>query len=213
MTEYGRGRETALASQETERFGSLAHEQRNLLSAAMLAFQMLRSGAIGISGSTGAVLERSLLSLRSLSERSLAETRLDSGSIDRVPMDVATFIEGVEVGAILEAKAKSVQLTVVPALPGCSVLVDPHLLYAAVGNLLGNAFMYTPPGGHVSLRTRLTETAAGPALASDVEDQCGDLSPGLHAGLFRPFERRGRDRSGLGLGLQICRKAWTVAIW
>jgi signal transduction histidine kinase len=37
----------------------------------------------------------------------------------------------------------------------------------------------------------------------DVEDACGGLPPGKIEELFRPFEQRGADRTGLGLGLSI----------
>lgn len=38
----------------------------------------------------------------------------------------------------------------------------------------------------------------------DVADECGGLPPGKAAELFQPYEQRGADRSGLGLGLAIC---------
>ena len=41
----------------------------------------------------------------------------------------------------------------------------------------------------------------------EVEDECGGL-PGDTINLFRPFEQRGADRSGLGLGLAYSR--WAV---
>ena len=37
----------------------------------------------------------------------------------------------------------------------------------------------------------------------EVEDECGGLPPGKAEELFRPFEQRSSDRSGLGLGLAI----------
>jgi hypothetical protein len=40
----------------------------------------------------------------------------------------------------------------------------------------------------------------------DVEDECGGLPPGKAEDLFRPFEQRGADKSGLGLGLSISMK-------
>jgi signal transduction histidine kinase len=40
----------------------------------------------------------------------------------------------------------------------------------------------------------------------EVEDECGGLPPGRAEDLFRPFEQRGSDRSGLGLGLAIARQ-------
>jgi signal transduction histidine kinase len=41
----------------------------------------------------------------------------------------------------------------------------------------------------------------------DVEDECGGLPLGEAEALFRPFLQSGADRSGLGLGLSISRKA------
>ena len=39
----------------------------------------------------------------------------------------------------------------------------------------------------------------------EVEDECGGLPDGNVNALFRPFEQRGADRTGLGLGLAISR--------
>src|SRR5882724_8960618 len=61
VTEFLRLREQSLSVGEMERFAALAHEQRNLLSAAMVAFQVLRIGHVRISGRTGAVLGRALM--------------------------------------------------------------------------------------------------------------------------------------------------------
>lgn len=41
----------------------------------------------------------------------------------------------------------------------------------------------------------------------EVEDQCGGLPSGKAEELFLPFAQRSTDRSGLGLGLPISRKA------
>jgi C4-dicarboxylate-specific signal transduction histidine kinase len=55
----------------------------------------------------------------------------------------------------------------------------------------------------VSLRAVATDKV----VLIEVEDQCGGLPPGKAADLFRPFEQRGADRTGLGLGLSISRKS------
>jgi hypothetical protein len=39
-----------------------------------------------------------------------------------------------------------------------------------------------------------------------VEDECGGLPPGKVDELFQPFQQRGANRSGLGLGLTISRR-------
>jgi signal transduction histidine kinase len=45
----------------------------------------------------------------------------------------------------------------------------------------------------------------------EVEDECGGLPSGDPRALFRPFEQRGRDRTGLGLGLAISHRGVEVS--
>lgn len=47
-----------------ERLGRLAHELRNQLSSAILAFDILKTGSVGVGGSTGGLLACSLAELR-----------------------------------------------------------------------------------------------------------------------------------------------------
>src|SRR5690606_28689568 len=70
VTEYAYQRDSASAERHaadiTERLGCLAHELRNDLTTATLAFGLIQSGKVAVSGSTGAVLSRSLVGLRNL---------------------------------------------------------------------------------------------------------------------------------------------------
>jgi len=203
VTEYSRQREQDLADQEVERLGFLAHELRNLISTANLAFQLLRGGTVPIGGSTGAVLGRSLTGLRDAVDRSLAEVRLASGQHPRRRVLVAEFIEEMEAAALLDARARNLDLTVAPVESSIAVEADRELLASAVSNLLQNAFKFTHARGHVSLRAH----RKGDRVLIEIEDECGGLPPGKAEELFRPFERRGADKTGLGLGLAISRKS------
>ena len=171
----------------------------------MLAFEVLKSGTVGIGGSTGGVLGRNLVALRDLIDRSLAEVRLEAGLHRQQRVPLTQLMEEVEVAAAIEAKIRGLQLTVTPVEPGVVIEVDRQLIAAALANLLQNAFKFSRPGGHVVLRTD-TATAAGRVLI-DVEDECGGLPPGAAEDLFRAFEQRSADRSGLGLGLAIARES------
>ena len=205
VTEYARQREMSLADRETERLGFFAHELRNLLSNATLAFEVLRSGTVGIGGSTGRILGRNLVALRDLIDRSLAEVRLEAGLHRREHVPLRQLMEEVEMSAAIEANVRSLQLTVTPVDPEATIDVDRQLIAAALANLLQNAFKFSRPGGHVVLRTD-TVTAPGRVWIA-VEDACGGLPPGRAEDLFHPFEQRSADRTGLGLGLTIARQS------
>jgi signal transduction histidine kinase len=201
VSEFGRQRELSISEDETERLGFFAHELRNLLSNSMLAFEVLKSGSVGVGGSTGAVLGRNLTRLRDLIDRSLAEVRLKAGIKRRERVPLAEFIEEVEVAATIEAKARGLELTVTPVPQGVSIEVDRQILAAAVANLLQNAFKFTRPGGHVLVKTH----ADADRVFIAIEDECGGLA-GTPEDLFESFEQRSKDRSGLGLGLAIARE-------
>jgi signal transduction histidine kinase len=203
VTEYSRQREQSINAQETERLGELAHELRNALGAAILSFQTLRTGSVGLGGSTSALLGRSLMSLSTLIDRSLAQVRTESGLRTWERVSVREFMEEVEVRATLEAHGRDMILAVTSVGSGVDVVVDRQLLAAAVSNLLQNAFKFTRPHGHVSLKA----SSGNDRVLIEVEDECGGLPPGKADELFRPFEQRSRNRKGLGLGLSISRKS------
>lgn len=205
VTEYGRERDqTTLAGETargTERLGFLAHELRNLLNTAIFAFEVLKTGNVGIAGSTGAVLDRSLKGLQTLIGRSLAEVRLTSGVQSREQFLLSGFIAELAQGASIEARARNIRLVVAPVEDGVAIEADRQVLAAVVGNLLQNAFKFTAAGTTVTLRV---DTGADRVLV-EVEDECGGLREQNTDDLFRPFEQRGADRTGLGLGLAFSR--------
>ncbi len=206
VTAYSSSRERTIAAQETERLGFLAHELRNLLNAAMLSFELIKAGRVAVGGSTGQVLDRSLLGLRALVDRSLSEVRLDAG-IDRFELiAVAALIDEIEIGASLQAQGQSITLVVNSVDRTVTIEGDRQIIAAAISNLLQNAFKFTHKLGTVSLTARTSLDR----VLFEVEDECGGLPPGKSEDLFESFAQRAQDRSGLGLGLSICRRAAQV---
>jgi len=207
VTQYGReGHQSTIdgeQARENERIGFFAHELRNLIHTALIAFEVVKSGNVGVGGSTGMVLHRSLVGARDLIARSLAEVRLIQGVQDRKPFLVAEFIEELAPGATLAAIARGITLMVLPVDGAVAIEADRQVLAAAVTNLLQNAFKFTRPRTAVTLRVR----ASADRVSIEVEDECGGLPAGNANDLFRPFEQRSADRTGLGLGLAFCRWA------
>jgi signal transduction histidine kinase len=207
VTEYARQRERSLTEERTERLAFFAHELRNLLGNSVLAYDVLKNGSVAIGGSTGAILGRNLTRLRDLIDRTVAELRIETRfhRMERIPL--AGLIEEVELAASMEAKARGHRLTVTSVDPATIIHVDRQLVGAALANLLQNAFKFSRPNGHITLRVN---TATTDRVLIEVEDECGGLPPARMASLFRPFEQHGVDRTGLGLGLTIARDGIAV---
>lgn len=202
VSEYERLRDRAVTSMGLERQGILAHEMGNRVAAALISFNLLQKGVVGIGGSTGAVLGRSLRALRSLANNSLAGVRLEAGLGLKERVSVAPLIAELQGEGMMVAEATGLDFEVVPVEPGVDVQADPQILSAAISNLVQNAFKFSHARARVSLRT----TASAERVLFEVQDECGGLPVGEVRGLFEPFEQRGSNRSGLGLGLAISRK-------
>jgi signal transduction histidine kinase len=203
VTAFAEQRERTITDEGTERLGVLAHELRNALNVATLAYSSIKNGIVAPGGSTGLVLSRSLSQLRDLIDRSLADVRLDAGIDHHERIAMASLIEEVEIGAMLQAEARGINLAVDAVDPTLTVEGDRQILASALSNLLQNALKFTRPRTNVSLRAR---GSVGHVLV-EVEDECGGLPPGKAEELFQPFSQRSGDRTGLGLGLSISRKA------
>jgi signal transduction histidine kinase len=206
VTEFARQGEVARedhdASAVNERLGMLAHEMRNHLNTTILAITAIKMGSVGFGGATSGALDRSLIGMRTLIDRTLTEVRLAGGAKPLwETIEIGPFIEEVRVSAALEATQKGCVLDVLPIEPGLVVHADRHILASAVSNLLQNAFKFTHHGTAVTLRVH----ASDGRVLIEVEDECGGLAKDIEKQIFRPFDQRSADRSGVGLGLSLSR--------
>jgi hypothetical protein len=171
-----------------ERLAVLAHELRNLLNTTILAISAIKRGSVGFGGATAAALDRSLIAMGGLIDRTLAEVRLDDAATSLTEViEIAPFISEVQIAAALLASSKGCDLTISAIEPGIYVEADRHILAAAVSNLLQNAFKYTRRDTQVLLTAR----AEAGHVFIDVADECGGIS---------------LDRSAAGSDLAITRK-------
>ena len=148
VTEHTRLIAQTRSQEEVERLGHTAHELRDLLNGALLAFHALKRGSVPVNGSTAAVLGRSLTGLsrsgrphpfRGPSRRraSAARTRRDDD------------VRGRDRGggdAPRRGSRRPVHRSAVD--PTLIVDADPQLLASAVMNLLHNAFKNTADRRH-----------------------------------------------------------------
>jgi hypothetical protein len=171
---------------------------------ATLAVTALKAGNVGLTGATGAVLDRSLVGLRTLIDRALAEVRMAAGMpVKRQLFSLADFIAEASLSAKLEARMRGTTLDVGEVDRRLALDADRDLLLSALGNVLQNAFKFSHPRSVV----KLSAYAAADRIRIDVEDGCGGLPPGSADKVFAPFTQAGADKSGLGLGLSIARRS------
>lgn len=208
VTEFSHQRDQVIAGDQAqasnEKIGHFAHELRNHLHTAKLAWVAIKSGDVGVAGATGAVLERSLSGLDGLIGRSLSEVRIGVGSGLRCSaFALNDIIDDVRQSAGLEARQFKCTF-VLGEIPGRVILhADRDMLFSALTNLLQNAFKFSGADGMVTLaaaasphRVRITVSDNGPGLAElDIEQ------------MFLPFTQSGNNKTGLGLGLAIARRS------
>ncbi len=191
------------ALEMNERLGFVAHEMRNFVNTATLAIAVIKAGGAGFGGATGALLDRSLVGMRNLIDRSLADVRAKAGMPARYELfSVSDYIAETKISASLEAAVHGCTLTVAAVDPTLAVDADRDMLSSALGNLLINAFKFTAYGTEV----KLDAYAVDDRILFSVEDCCGGLPPGDAEKLFQPFTQSAKDKSGVGLGLAICRR-------
>ncbi|MCC7697318.1 sensor histidine kinase [Janthinobacterium sp. EB271-G4-7A] len=208
VSEFTQRRDVLIANEQalalSQRIGYFAHELRNQLGTASLAVSALKQGGMGLAGATGAVLDRSLVSLRTLIDRSLAEVRVEAGlTLQRSVFSLNNFITEVSYSASLEADLLRCTLVVEEVAPLLQLHADQDLLLSAVGNLLQNAFKFGALNGTVVLRAY----ASGGRLKIEVEDNGAGLPPEAADDMFLPFTQAGANKTGLGLGLSIARRS------
>jgi PAS domain S-box-containing protein len=146
-------------------------------------------------GSLGRLVEQLLLGSRA---------GADQLPVSNGPFDLAALLRG----ATVAFRQLSDKHTVVAEIPDDlpAAYGDTMATDIIVGQLLENAFKYSPDGGQVTVRAR----AAGGRVEVSVEDQGIGIADGDHERIFeRFFQGEAGDRrrfGGIGIGLYIVRR-------
>ena len=141
-------------------------------------------------------------------------SRMEAGSLRLTlePLSLADLVQEAAVMVEPAALAAGVTLDLSLSPQADSAQADTLRLRQVLINLLGNAIKYNRPGGRVTVRTR--PGAVGEVLL-EVEDTGIGMTEAQIGELFTPFNRLGREHSGMpgspgaqgtGIGLVICRK-------
>ncbi|MDM7325190.1 MAG: ATP-binding protein, partial [Thermus sp.] len=188
-----------------EFIAAVSHELRTPLAVIMGLTELLREEELSPSAkeSVDLILE-SAFRLKTMVDNLLDTSRLEAGrfEVSKRPvnlkpllLDLARSFQGV---ARLSGVAFQVEVEELPLLEA-----DPDRMVQVVGNLLSNAFKFTPPGG----RVRLAAREEGRSVVVEVEDTGPGIPKGELPKLFQRYARaknaQTRGVAGTGLGLFI----------
>lgn len=118
------------------------------------------------------------------------------------PVDVDRAVR--EALTLVEPAAQQADIAIDRQLGPATAMADPTRLRQVIVNLLTNAIKYNRPGG--SVRVTVQDRPTGPAV--EVADTGLGFTETQLAALFEPFNRLGREHSGIpgtGIGLAIAK--------
>ena len=110
----------------------------------MLAVTAVKRGHVGLGGATGAVLDRSLVGLRAVIDRSLADVRLSGRPATSSPSASGSPSSSPRSRSPRNSKpiAEGARSRCCRSRAGLAVDADRQMLSSAVANLLQNAFKF-----------------------------------------------------------------------
>lgn len=191
---------------EIAHIGFLAHELRNALMSVNVSLEMIKKGTVGFGGSTGQVLDKNLRRIQDLVDRSLTEVRLQvDPKIQAEEIDILQLVNQIVLTAREEAQRKNqtIEINVEREL---IIMADHQLIYSALSNVVQNALKFTPANKQIEIRGVFKENK----IVIEIEDSCGGLPENSAREMFKPYEQLNENKSGLGLGLAITKRAVTL---
>lgn len=201
---------------KTQFLANISHDLRTPLTAVITHAEILRDGILGDLAPRQLDSVRGIISggrqlLNQVGEI-LTYARGAANQLSIVPSRFAVRDVLRDVSALNDSllRKKQIALTVEAADDLPAVMADREKIAHVVGNLLGNAIEFTPPGGEVWLRAQRTVDHGVESLLVEVGDSGVGISPEHHELIFREFAQvdssPSRSHHGTGLGLTIARK-------
>lgn len=138
----------------------------------------------------------------------LAQSEMQELGLDLRETDVGGLVQAECHRNESKLRAKEIELScqVAPGLP--RLRVDPVRISQILGNLLDNAYKYTPAGGRVNVSAAQEGGDAGPVVVR-VRDTGPGVAPGDRENIFQFFYRapnQTRIQEGMGIGLALARR-------
>ena len=200
--------EAANRSKE-ELLANLSHELRTPLNAILGYARILRTPGIAPEAQQRAaeVIERNGIMLSKLVSDVLDISRIAAGKtrLNRRKSDIVAVLDAALDVIRPAADAKSVELERDIPVDKAFVVVDPDRIQQVMWNLLTNAIKFTPRGGRITVRLRVSP---GELVVSVIDTGVG-IERSVLPHVFQRFRQgelgTSREQGGLGLGLALVR--------
>ncbi len=190
---------------------NMSHELRTPLNAILGFSEVMMTEAFGPIGSPlygdySKHIHQSGHSLNQMITDVLEMAHLDSGRVrlERAEFGVGEAIDAAVSSVTQAAEAAQIKIEVEPRL-AVAIHADRNALIKILAILLNNGVKYTPAGGSVAVRSRISQGM----LALSVEDTGRGIPPEALSRLGNPFEQAdlklNNGMRGSGLGLAIAR--------
>jgi PAS domain S-box-containing protein len=187
----------------------LSHELRNPLAPIRNSLYVLDRAEPGGEQArrAQAVIDRQVAHMTRLVDDLLDVTRISRGKIQlqRETLDFADVTRRAAEDHLSAFLASGVELEIASPESPVRINGDRTRVAQVMGNLLQNAWRFTPSGGRVSVSVEVDETP-GQAIAR-VRDTGAGIAPEMLPRLFEPFMQADttldRSKGGLGLGLAL----------
>ncbi|MFL5577969.1 MAG: sensor histidine kinase [Gemmatimonadaceae bacterium] len=201
---------------KTQFLANISHDLRTPLTAIITHAEILRDGILGDltprqRDSVTSIINGGRQLLEMVGEiLTYARGAADQLSMSESEFRIGDVIERVRAlnASLVEKKGLTLAVEVAHDIP--PVHADREKISHVLGNLLGNAIDFTPPGGRVWVTARAVAGEGYPALQIEVGDSGIGIAPEHHDLVFREFAQvdasASRQHHGTGLGLTIARK-------
>jgi two-component system phosphate regulon sensor histidine kinase PhoR len=191
---------------------NVSHELKTPLSSIKAYAETLRNGALGDPAASVTFVERiqeQADRLHHLIVDMLSLARIESAQevFEIVPVSILEVVDACLENYRPAADAKRIQLMSEPEKASCFVRADHEGLREILDNLVDNAIKYTPSGGKVVVRWRVSKGENSSVATIEVQDTgigiASDALPRVFERFYRVDKARSRELGGTGLGLAI----------
>jgi PAS domain S-box-containing protein len=214
-SERARSRAEAASRAKSEFLSRMSHELRTPLNA-MIGFSQL----LGLDRDPALVphqrdwshqIQRAGWHLLEMINETLDLARIESGTVqlNLAPVALAPLANTCRAMLAAAAEQRGIQMELALSAGAEAVMGDATRVKQVLTNLLSNAVKYNRDGGTVRLSTRRVALSGAMQVEIEVSDTGLGMTPEQMASLFQPYNRLGRETSGIegtGIGLVITQR-------